>query len=151
MASEIPSVGSLSEYLDAVAKYSRERLTLTVFQELQHMSGGTFPEADMARKMATKWFRGQSEDLPLVPKPYRPGRRYDERAMVLDCRRKAAILGVVPEWSDYPSWLFLMQHHGLPTRLLDWTESSAVGLYFAVESWRSYRKDASASAFSPVV
>jgi len=34
--------------------------------------------------------------------------------------------------ADEWEWLFLMQHFGVPTRLLDWSETPLVGAYFAV-------------------
>jgi len=46
------------------------------------------------------------------------------------------------DMSDDLRWLGLMQHHGAPTRLLDWSYSFYVGVYFAAENAKPGKESA---------
>jgi hypothetical protein len=57
---------------------------------------------------------------------------YVEFQLATTFRNRAPAFGQVPARGEIDKWLFLMQHTGIPTRLLDWTESALVALFFSV-------------------
>ena len=88
-------------------------------------------------KPGTKaWFRGESDGdrpdyKPLCPKIAKYGSNI-ENYLLQSFRRQAGGLTNVPPREQTDMWLFLAQHYGVPTRLLDWTEGALFALYFAI-------------------
>lgn len=101
-----------------------------------------------ARKLPSKelpqwWiFRGMSSDFPLQTSLERVLIDADinlakaleiERKLLKEFKRRAHYyVDPLPTHGDVLGWLALMQHYGAPTRLLDWTYSFFVAVFFAL-------------------
>jgi len=80
------------------------------------------------------WFRGVNDaNFDLEPGAYWR-KDYDEFPPLLDLVQEGRAFSEIGELDDWKTYYFA-QHNGIPTRLLDWTESFSAALFFALDGW----------------
>ncbi|SMB94368.1 FRG domain-containing protein [Deinococcus hopiensis] len=124
------------------AAEGENEIRVSSWPELHEVLYGESWNAQLGRFRSPFVFRGQARaDAKLTTTLQRLGGeiREVERHLLRNFRKYAYKSGVDRDLSWY--WLAVGQHHGLPTRLLDWTSSPLVAMHFATASERQYDVD----------
>lgn len=119
-------------------------MALKQYKVLRFDSWERFREAIDGPEYKSWAFRGQSSvDWPLYSSLSRylmgyqvhpeAWQQQEHRILRIFKRKAHLLLDHLPEEKDSFQWLALMQHHGAPTRLLDFTWSPFVATFFALE------------------
>ena len=85
-----------------------------------------------AGKMRDVFFRGQADSTWTLRPEFARMARHDFLEQRLYYQFTGLGAHLIPSTASSWDHLFIMRHHGIPTRLLDWTESFAAALYFAL-------------------
>ena len=98
-----------------------------------------------------RWFRGHTDNKwHLVPSLARDPEHLKAENALLKRFKQNAIPHLQMEMKEEWEWMFLMQHYRAPTRLLDWSESPLVALYFAVNDEKHTKSDAAVWCLDPI-
>lgn len=115
---------------------ANDEVTIDNVQQFVELIDDKKEKAEKSGHDADFLFRGQNKDFPLLPKIARLNLRGTiiniERLIIDEFRRTSLPLSEFKPENDW-DLLALAQHHGLPTRLLDWTYSALAALWFAVK------------------
>lgn len=116
----------------------------TIIDSLGTLVGAVMAAAARGRPL---WYRGQRHvEWDVQASIHRDYTAAEERHLTNQFRSRAGMrYQRTPAHGDQAAWLSLMQHYGLPTRMVDWTRSPLIGAYFAVEPYIA-RPDATPDA-----